>query len=67
MKYKAGSIIGAIRVLSKAINDGVPLELVPLNLMKKAEKPKLESIPLPAIPDEDLLKSMAEPPRILST
>ena len=54
--YKAGSIIGVIRVLSKAYNDGVRLELVPTNPMKKVEKPKLESITLPAIPADDLLK-----------
>ena len=55
-EYKPGSIIGVIRVISKAYNDGVRLELVPLNPMKKVEKPKLESIPLPAIPAHDLLK-----------
>ena len=59
MKYKPGSIIGVIRVLSKAYNDGVRLELVPINPMKKVERPKLESIPLPAIPADDLLKIYA--------
>jgi integrase len=58
-EYKPGSIIGVIRVLSKAYNDGVRLELVPVNPMNKVEKSKLESIPLPAIPADDLLKIYA--------
>ena len=54
--YKAGSIIGVVRVLSKAYNDGVRLDLVPSNPMKKVEVPNLKSVPLPAIPWDEVGK-----------
>ena len=54
--YKAGTVKLAIRVLSKAYNDGVRLDLVAYNPMKKVEVPNLKSIPLPPIPWDELRK-----------
>ena len=54
--YKAGTVLGATRVLSKSYNDGVRLDLVPYNPMKKVEIPNLKSVPLPPIPWDELRK-----------
>jgi len=54
--YGAGTVKLAIRVLSRTYNDGVRLDLVPYNPMKKVKVPPLKSIPLPAIPWDELRK-----------
>ena len=54
--YKAGTVTLAIRVLSTAYNDGVRLDLVPYNPMKKVKVVKLKSNPLPPIPWDEVRK-----------
>lgn len=53
MNYKAGSILGVYRTLSKAYNDGVRLGWVPSNPMQRVERLTLESISSIAIPEDD--------------
>ena len=53
LNYKAGSILGVYRTLSKAYNDGVRLGWVPSNPMQRVERLTLESVPSNAIPEDD--------------
>ena len=54
--YKAGTVNGVVRTLSKAFRDGERLGLIPNNPMTKVEKPTLKSTPKRSVLQDDLKK-----------
>ena len=58
--YKGGTVLGVVRTLKAAFNDGVRWGELPVNPMKKVIVPKLTSVPSSRIPREDVVKLRAE-------
>lgn len=54
--YKAGTVKGVVRTLSKAFSDGERLGLITNNPMGKVEKPTVDSTPSRAVLQDDLKK-----------